>query len=526
MAIDFWNNPLVISAFRVKYRRSGPFTSLSLYVTLLACGCVAAWYLIPGFMGRPFAEHEKLHFIFSGLLVLQTGLSLSLAMGMTGSALSAEVNNGTLDYQRLTPMTPAEVLTGLLFGPPASAYLMIMASMPLTFALWSFDATGISFATLLLLYLQLFTSAFMGAAIGLVKPLRSAADQKSAQQQMSGWGCLSLIIFMSFAGNITRLPALLSGKETAVVGLIVPLGPLTGLFEQDNPWHYGLNFFGITVSFLLLTPLVQLGVAGLCFVFMVRRLTNTANPALTKPLAYLVLAIIDVLAAAVLFEPGPADPELGPRSMTYWLCHGLATLFLVSAVTPDRELLLSWIWRFRNRYSRLRDLGWQDRSPNLLLLVTTSTIGVAVYFLLVAVPALLVAGWNEARPTDPRVIYPLLLACVLTLSLGMLSQVGKLLAGRGGGWIVLLPVLVDLTAFWAGDYLHTPWLSQFSAVAHWRNLQSVGEQPLSVLPVVCLHAMLFIWSWRVLQRNLRLESKKVQRKLRDMGVTPPVGHPS
>ncbi len=411
------------------------------------------------------------------------------------------------------------------YGQSKAVAACRMASMPLTFALWSLEASGISFATMLLLYLQLFTSAFMGAAIGLVKPFHSAADQKSGQQQMAGWGCLTYLILMSFAGNLTRLPALLSGRETAVVGLFVPLGPLTGLFEQDNPWHYGLSFFGTNVPFLLLTPVVQLALAALCFVCMVRRLTNTMNPALTKPLAYLVLVIIDVLAAAVLFEPGPGDPELGPRSMHYWLWQGLASLVLVSAVTPDRELILTWIWRFRGRHSRLRDLCWQDRSPNLLVLVTTGAIGVTVYLLLVAVPALLVAGWNEARPGDPRVIYPLVLACVLTLSLGMLSQIGKFLAGRGGGWIVLLPVLVDLTAFWAGDYMHAPWLSQFSVVAHWRNLQSVREEPLSVLPVVCLHGLLFFWSWRVLQRNLRLETKKVQRKLRDMGVTPPAGPP-
>jgi hypothetical protein len=91
---------------------------------------------------------------------------------------------------------------------------------------------------------------------------------------------------------------------------------------------------------------------------------------------------------------------------------------------------------------------------------------------------------------------------------------------------VLLPVFVDLTAFWAADYLHTPWLSQFSVVAHWRNLQALAQQPHSILAVVCLHGLLFIWSWRVLQRNLRLETKKVQRKLRNMGVIPPAGAPS
>ena len=38
MHLDFWNNPIVVSAFRVQMRRGGLFTITSIYVMLLVAG--------------------------------------------------------------------------------------------------------------------------------------------------------------------------------------------------------------------------------------------------------------------------------------------------------------------------------------------------------------------------------------------------------------------------------------------------------------------------------------------------------
>ena len=53
MRVDFWNNPLVISAFRTKNRYGALYTNLSLYFLFLGGACMAAWYLIPAIANRP-----------------------------------------------------------------------------------------------------------------------------------------------------------------------------------------------------------------------------------------------------------------------------------------------------------------------------------------------------------------------------------------------------------------------------------------------------------------------------------------
>lgn len=531
MRFDFWNNPLVVSAIRVKNRNNGLFNAVTGYLALLGCACVAAWYLFPVFQGRPVPAGVRLHLILVGLLAFQMVLSFFMALNMTGAAMTSEVASGTLDYQRLTPMTPAQVLFGKLLGPPVTVYLMTLGSIPFTFGLWALGAANISFGTLLLLYLHLATTTLLGAALGLVKNLRSAPSQKDAESSGSGIGCLLLLLIGPALSGLAMVPMLLRMRETAALAsLLVPLGPMAGLFEFHDPWHYALDLFGVSIPFLLLTPVAQISLGALCFFGMVRRFTNTAIPAVSKPMAYATLAVIDLLAAAVLFEAQPAAPELGPRSTGYWLCHCVAVLFLTAWITADRSLLRTWIWRFRGRRSRLRDLWCMDRSENVLALLTFCGIGVAIYVLLLALPAVLVSGWDKVQATDPAVVGSLLFACVVTISLGTFLQTCLFVAGGAGAWLLVLPMLLDLLVFSFGRHFNLTGLLELSVVAHcasWRGHLA----PLSPLPILGLHGFFFLVSWMLLRRTLRREMIRVDRQLRRMGVleakpadTPPKAH--
>jgi hypothetical protein len=514
MALDFWNNPLVVSALRQLNRRAGLSTTLAAYTALLGCGCIAIWYVAPWFAGRPVPPQQIMHWLFAGLFILQTALSTYLALLATSVSIVSEVSTGTLDYQRLTPLTPAQVLTGKLLGPPATAYLLLVASVPFTFGLWSVDASAISLGSLLLLYLQQVCTVLLGACAGLVKPLRTTPGKKGTDA--SGGGCLLLVFLLpAFGGGIAALPMLLSQPQTAALGLLLPIGPLAGLAQYDDPWHHSLRCFDAPVPFMLVTPLVQLAAGILLFVCMVRRLTNTANPPLSKRSAYITLLAIDVIASAVLFDPFLL--ELGPRSTGYWLVHFLSAYYLAVQVTPDRELLMSWIWRYRDRCPYVRDLGWRDRSENIVVLLLFCGIGVAVYLLLVAAPAVLVAGWDEAEPATDSVIFSAILACLLTLSLGTLLQAGRFLFGKGGGSIVLVPIILDVLAFSFGQQFHIPWLLDSSVMAHWSSWH--GQQPaLSPVPVLLVHGLLFLWCWRMLRRGVRIATARVERTLREMGA--------
>src|ERR1043166_798698 len=108
MAFDFWNNPLVVSALRVKYRKRGLFLGLMVYVSFVGCAFVAAWYLIPWFNGAAVDDALKLQWMFMGLLIGQAIVSVLVTVTGTSTAMAMEVNDGTLDYQRLTKLTPLE----------------------------------------------------------------------------------------------------------------------------------------------------------------------------------------------------------------------------------------------------------------------------------------------------------------------------------------------------------------------------------------------------------------------------------
>ena len=522
MRLDFWNNPLVITAFRVKNRRGGLFIGLTLYMCLLAVACVAAWYLIPMHQARAapqVSDAAKLHLIFCGLFAGQTILSAAVALGMTASAMNVEVTNNTLDYQRLTRLSPAEVLWGKLLGPPTTAYLMAISSVPFTFGLWALGATAISLGSLLLLYLQMASTVLLGGALGLLKPLQSAQVQKPPESEVSGVGCLFIIfLLLPSLGSLTMLPMLMGQRELAsLAGLFVPLGPFVGLFQQHDPWLYTFRFFGIGIPLLLITPVAQLVAGTLCFTIMTRRLTNTVLPTFRKPLAYVLSAVVDILAAAVLLDPGPAFLGLGPPTRYYWACHLVIAFFLFASITPDRELLRSWIWRFRGRVGRARDLLLEDRSENILVLLTFCGIGLALYMLLVVAPMVAISGWDTLLPFDEPVLHPPIIACLLILSLGTIMLRSLFIIGKGGGWMLLLPLILDVILFAVGKRYQVDWLQAGSVISHWWSWHS-GAPALSLVPFVGLHGTLFAYNLLKLHLDLRRETKEVERKLLAMGV--------
>src|SRR5438270_10620523 len=104
MSFDFWNNPLVVSAFRRKYRRSGPSQLLILYpLSLLVFGMAVPYF-------RPDIGREWPRVAFMLLMCLQTLVSgLAAAVG-TSASMKSEVAKQTLDFQRLSSLSPRQIL--------------------------------------------------------------------------------------------------------------------------------------------------------------------------------------------------------------------------------------------------------------------------------------------------------------------------------------------------------------------------------------------------------------------------------
>jgi hypothetical protein len=269
---------------------------------------------------------------------------------------------------------------------------------------------------------------------------------------------------------------------------------------------------------LLVTPVSQLCVALLFFHMMVRRLINPLNPALSKGLAYGTLLAVDVLTAAVLFEPTPLGLALGPRATAFCLVHLAAGLWLMNCATPWRESLESWVWRFRGRKPLLWDWWLGERSENGLVLIILCTIGILCLLLLVVLPAGLQEGFAQVRESGAVIASVAVTTTLLMLSLGTLHQWFAFIAGQSGrAVLVTILVIIILPLHLLGEYYQSDFLLTLTPSAHFGRWFSGRTLP-HLEYMLAVYVGLLLWCWLSLRRRIGRLQKIIDRKLQKMSV--------
>jgi hypothetical protein len=496
----------VVSAFRVKYRRGGIFNITTVYLLLLVAGGVVLQYYNQ-YIGGSWPRNYLI-----AILGLQFIVSGIMALSATSSSLRSEVVNRTLDFQRIAALTPGQILFGKILGEPALAYLLAIATVPLSVWCWTLGVEGVSFGVLILFYVNLATHTLLVATMGLQQNLETTPGKTL---RSSGGGSGLLLIGFAYI-SCTAFLAVPWFK--ALAGLLTPVPLFQGLLP-GQPLQQHLSFFGLPMPFLIATPLAQLGVAYLCFRSMVRRLLNPLNTALSKGLAYAVLILVDLAVAGVLCEPIPLGLTLVPRAAAFCLVHLTAAIFLTFAVTPGRESLRSWVWRFRGRSLALVDSWLGQRSENGLALITMCAVGMLAFALFVVLPAGLQEGWGAIQGSGRSMVEILLVTAVLVLSLGSLYQWFAYVAGPGGAgaYLTVVPMLV-VPIHLIGHYYDNDWLLSLSPSAHFVNWFS-GAAALAIAPVVAVYGLIFVVMRFVLRRRLRQLETAVDNKLKHMGCS-------
>ncbi len=100
------------------------------------------------------------------LFILQGVILFLLGTGQVAGAMTAEGDEGVLDYQRLAPMTPMAKVLGYLFGLPIREYVLCFATFP--FTLWCLWKGGVPFHVAAELYATFFCSAILYHLTGLI----------------------------------------------------------------------------------------------------------------------------------------------------------------------------------------------------------------------------------------------------------------------------------------------------------------------------------------------------------------------
>jgi hypothetical protein len=100
------------------------------------------------------------------LLALQGVILFIIGTAQVAGGMTAERDEGIIDYQRLIPMTPFAKIVGYLFGLPVREYVMFAFTLP--FTAWALWRGGVSWQVWLPLYTVVLSSTLLYHFTGLL----------------------------------------------------------------------------------------------------------------------------------------------------------------------------------------------------------------------------------------------------------------------------------------------------------------------------------------------------------------------
>jgi hypothetical protein len=520
VGVDFWNNPIVVSAMRVRFRRSSPAIFAAVYFLALVALGVVFHFMMPDARGPRGGLRDWIHIYLIVVLSIQSLLSAGIAWTATRQSINEEVVNQTLDFQRIVSLSPRQILVGKLLGEPVQAYVLAMASIPL--AVWSVLFGGGPPQAIPFVYIIQLTTILMFGSIGLLHSLQPPA-RRSGGNPGCGMAILAFIVLpnviVSGATSISH-PAV-----AALFGLTTPIVAIMDVAAHD-PWRSRLFVFGLDIPFLLITPISQLFIALVCIQVMIRRLSSPATISLSRPMAYGLLAGLDVITSLLLFDHARFGNQLRPAIVTFWLVHLSACLLLTLGITPTRETLQSWIWRFRRRSPMILDLLIGDRSHNGLALVTFFLIGVVMLAACLVVPVAWVGnvgGVDAATPIAVEMGAAILLFSVFA---GFTYQTITILSNRGGAmpavlFLVVL-ILINVVPYAIAEITGSRLLQSISLIGHaerWYDVSPAPWRPIPALaPLLVLYGALAAAAFLWIGRWIAASANEVDQKLETMRI--------
>jgi len=303
-----------------------------------------------------------------GTIVIQAILLMMFGTGAVAAGVAQERDEGLLDYQRMTPMSPASKIFGYLFGLPVREYVLFALTLP--FVLIAAVVSGFSLLTLAHFYLVFFTSVwvyhFTGLVAGMIAPKARLASMLS----------IGLVFALYFAlPNLSRL-----GITYFEFLTIRPT--FFGLLQQEMPEHMraraeasGIDSFRDVPVFsgmmhpTAYTMLVQGTLLAVMFNVVHRKWRDPDNHLFSKSGALVVYAGVLFFLMASMWAIVSRDDVYfqvfnmlssadSPEMLEVLLSVGLgiaggAFVLLVAAVTPSRHTAL----RGRRRARKLARRG-------------------------------------------------------------------------------------------------------------------------------------------------------------------------
>ncbi len=491
-AWKIWSNPVFLRYCRSRLRPRG--LGVWLLIVILISGFVIG--IASAVAARDASKAEAVMRIsLMTLMALQAFILFMIGTAQVAGGMTAERDEGVIDYQRLIPMSPLAKVTGYLFGLPVREYVLFLATLPFSaWAIWKGNvawsvwlniyAAGIS-ATLLYHLTGLLTGtvaknrrwAFL-ASIGLVFALYTVVPQ------LAKFGLVFFRYLTIWPVVEEQLPGLLPRDVGAFVEAGKRLVPT-------------VKFFGLDFSELVFSAFSQLGLILTFIVMLCRKWRRNEAHLLGKPWAagfFIWIQVLFLGNALPLIDPGvvfpsrglnrfiPIRPDWEPRPMeavgmsgVYGLVTLVLIFILVAIVTPATDSQLRG-WRRVRKQGESSLPFFSDAATGFWVAIVMALAGAGGWFLFTR--GLVESRWFPGHEV-PVGVFGLFAAVLLSAGVGYQA----LLEAKGGRVVTLTAIFVGVVPVMIGSVMAVS--ENLAPVAVWL----IGMSPLS-LPVYASSSLL------------------------------------
>ena len=458
-----WRNPIFRRYCQSRLRLRG--LGVALLIAILIAGFIF-------FMSRTIGMHRAHLSVADAergavipLLVFQMLILFVLGTAQVSGGMTAETDEGVIDYQRLIPMSPLSKVLGYLFGLPVREYVMFAVTLPFTaWALWKGEVAA---STWMPLYAVIFTSSLTyhltGLVTGTVVKNRRWAFLISigfvfclytVVPQMARFGLVFFKYLTMTPVFQESLPSILPKTAAAIVATGQKLVPEA-------------KFFNLGFPEAVFTVFCQGGLILTFLVMLCRRWRRTESLLLGKIWAagfFIWVQILLLGNALPLIEPGNLFPsrEISRRVLDWsgWApktweavamsgVYGFATLLLLFAmthiITPSAEIQIRG-WRRVRKEGRASLPVLSDAATAFGWVIIMALAGAGGWFIFTQ--ALVESRWFPGHDVPLQVLGFFTIA-MLSSGFGFHA----LLEAKGGRIVGLAVILVGIVPLMIGAVL-------------------------------------------------------------------------
>ncbi len=488
-AWNLWSNPIFRRYCRSRLRPRG--LGVSVLIAIILAGFITGLAHSIGARNEVNAV-DAARFAIIPLLVLQSLILFVIGTAQVSGGMTAERDEGVIDYQRLIPMSPLAKVLGYLFGLPVREYVMFLATLP--FTAWALARGQVEWPVWLPLYLVVFTSTLLYHLTGLVTGT-VARNRRWAFLTSVGmvFALYTVIPQAAKAGLVffkyltispvfeESFPRLLPKAAGGAIATLQQLAPTARFFDLNLPEAVFTVFSqgGLILTFIIMLCrkwrraeshlLGKRWTAGL-FVWVQILLLGNALPLIEPGSLFPSRAFSQIRQFAPDWHPNPMEAVI--MSGLYGLVTMILLFILTRMITPTPDEQLRG-WRRARKQGTTSLPRFSDASTAFWITGFMAISGATGWFLFTL--AIIESRWFPGQSV-PLPVWGCFLVVMLVAGLSYQA----LLETRGGRAVGLSILLVGIVPILAGTVLGTI-SDRMVPIASWIT----GVSPLSLPFYAC-----------------------------------------